>query len=264
MLILLPPSEGKTAPAGGEPIDLDALSFPDLTDERLDVLSALVRLCRREPGAAASALGLGPTQASEVERDAALPQAPAAPARSVYTGVLYEALGLGDLEGTAARRADRSLVITSALWGLLRPGDSIPAYRLGAGVSLPGIGRLGPVWRPALGRVIPVQAGDGLVVDVRSNAYSDFWRPAGPTADRTVTVRVLHERDGRRVVVSHFNKATKGRIVRSLLTGHREPTSPADLVDLLSALGWKAELSAPPRAGHPWVADVVITEVEIS
>jgi hypothetical protein len=264
VLILLPPSEGKAAPADGEPVDLDALSFPELTDERLDVLSALVRLCRREPGTAAAVLELGPRQTSDVERNAGLPQAPAAPARTVYTGVLFDALGLDDLDDDTARRADSSLAIASALWGLLRPGDSIPAYRLGGGVTLPGIGRLGPVWRPALARVVPAQAADGIVVDVRSSTYSEFWRPAGPVADRTVAVRVLHEREGRRVVVSHFNKATKGRIVRSLLTEHREPASPAELGDLLSALGWKTELSAPSGPGKPWTADVVITEVEIS
>ncbi len=43
MLILLPPSEGKTAPRRGNRLDLDRLSFPGLTHARREMLDALVR-----------------------------------------------------------------------------------------------------------------------------------------------------------------------------------------------------------------------------
>jgi hypothetical protein len=44
VLILLPPSEGKTAPAGGDAVDLGSLAFADeLTAARERVLAALVR-----------------------------------------------------------------------------------------------------------------------------------------------------------------------------------------------------------------------------
>jgi hypothetical protein len=52
-------------------------------------------------------------------------------------------------------------------------------------------------------------------------------------------MRVLHEVDGRRKVVSHFNKATKGRIVRALLEDGSAPGTPARFADHLGALGWK-------------------------
>ncbi|WP_026876896.1 peroxide stress protein YaaA [Jiangella gansuensis] len=269
MLILLPPSEGKAAPASGSPVDLDALSFPELTGERVDLLAALVRLCRTDPATAASALGLGPQQADEVARNAELAQAPAAPAREVYTGVLYEALGLRSLRGATARRADASLLITSGLWGLLRPSDVIAAYRLGGGVSLPGTGPLAAYWRRPLAKSLPATAGDDLVVDLRSSTYTAFWRPTGDIADRTVVVRVLHEHDGRRTVVSHHNKATKGRLVRQLLddgraSGARGPRTPEAFARTLTRLGWTAELTPPPRPGRPATVDVVVAEVATS
>ena len=34
MLILLPPSEGKTAPSEGAPVELSSLAFPGLTKTR--------------------------------------------------------------------------------------------------------------------------------------------------------------------------------------------------------------------------------------
>ncbi|NEE01969.1 peroxide stress protein YaaA [Phytoactinopolyspora halotolerans] len=262
MLILLPPSEGKTAPPRGAPANPAKLSFPELTDTRQSILSALVRLCRDDPGSAATVLGLGPTQADEVVRNAGLIDAPAAPARNVYTGVLYDALGLRTLEGAAARRATRSIAITSGLWGLLRPTDRIPAYRLGGGVSLPGVGSLAAHWQTTLGDVVPAIAGRrGAIIDLRSTTYEAFWRPDAALAPRTAKVRVLHEQNGTRSVVSHHSKATKGHVVRDLLCSAAAPGTPAELADVLNELGWKAELREPERAARPWGIDVVVTHV---
>jgi hypothetical protein len=72
-------------------------------------------------------------------------------------------------------------------------------------------------------------------------------------------VRVLHAPT--RKVVSHFNKATKGRIVRSLLTAGAVPRGPAELVEALRDLGYEVEDQAPGRAGQAWALDVLVTEV---
>src|SRR6185436_14262696 len=93
MLILLPPSEGKTAPAAGEPVDLDELPFAGLTKTRERLLAVLARLGTSPR--ALKYLDIGPGLAGEAARNATLREAPAAPARELYTGVLYEHLGLG-------------------------------------------------------------------------------------------------------------------------------------------------------------------------
>lgn len=244
MLILLPPSEGKTPPRRGKPLDLGSLSFPALTLHRAEVLDALTSLCTSEPAdVAAKVLGLGSTQAADVERDARLSQAPTARADAVYSGVLYEALDLPSLDAAARRRATSWLVVTSGLFGLLRPSDRVPAYRLSGDVSLPGIGTVSTYWGRRLDATVREAAGRGLVVDLRSSTYSPFWRPGPDLAPKVVTMRVLHEVDGQRKVVSHFNKATKGRIVRALLEDGSAPGTPARFADHLGSLGWKVEQS---------------------
>ncbi|MCD6639556.1 MAG: hypothetical protein LT071_06535, partial [Nocardioides sp.] len=55
MLILLPPSEGKTAPTRGKALEQGSLSFPSLRPTRERLVDALVTLCRDEPGAACTA-----------------------------------------------------------------------------------------------------------------------------------------------------------------------------------------------------------------
>jgi hypothetical protein len=94
-LILLPPSEGKWAPARGKPIDLASLSFPSLTALREGLL------------------------------DDDLRQAPTTTAGRLYTGALYAALDIG----TLPRGAARNIVIVSAQFGALRPADRVPAYK---------------------------------------------------------------------------------------------------------------------------------------
>ena len=258
MLILLPPSEGKTAPRRGKPLDLGALSLPDLTPARERVLDALVSLCERDPARAATVLEVPKSQLDLVALNARLRTAATARADQVYSGVLYDALSPATLSTAARRRAASRLLVTSSLFGLVGPADRIPAYRLSGDAVLPGTGSVAGVWRQALGPVVEESLGHGLLVDLRSSMYAAFWRPPTTLARRVATVRVLHEVAGRRQVVSHFNKATKGRIVRALLEDGANPRTPARLAEALSDLGWAVE-SETGRAGTR--LDVVVSEV---
>ena len=259
MLILLPPSEGKATPRRGARLDLARLSAPELTDAREQVVSALVELCEADPDRAMQVLGLGPTQADDVRRNADLRDAPTARADATYTGVLYESLDLASLDAAARRRASRWIGIVSSVFGLVRPGDRIPSYRLAGGVNLPGVGAVPAHWRTVLDPTVREAAGSGLVVDLRSTTYAAFWRPGPDLARRTATVRVLQQVGDRRTVVSHFNKATKGRLVRALLESGASPGTPARLADAISDLGWKVELGDPGKGGQQ--LDVLVEEV---
>jgi len=260
VLILLPPSEGKSAPRRGRPLDLPSLSFPSLAAPREEVLDALVALCAGDDAArAASVLGLGSTQLDEVARDAALREAPTARADAVYSGVLYEALDLPSLDAAARRRATSWLAVTSGLFGLLRPADRVPAYRLSGDVSLPGVGTVSTYWGRRLDDAVREAAGRGLVLDLRSSTYAAFWRPTPDLADRVVTLRVLHEHGGTRKVVSHFNKATKGRLVRALLQDGAAPARPGRFADHLRTLGWKVEDGPAGKQGTR--LDVVVSDL---
>ncbi|MGY1670636.1 peroxide stress protein YaaA [Geodermatophilus sp. SYSU D00710] len=234
MLVLLPPSETKAPDGDGAPLDLGALSVPELTPVRERLVSALVTLAA-DPAAARAALGLSPGQDAELARNAALCTSPTTPAVRRYTGVLYDALGARTMTRAQRARADRRLAVGSALFGLVRAGDPIPAYRLSAGAALPGLPTLRALWRPLLG---PVLAATGeLVVDLRSGAY----RALAPVAG-AVTVDVLSERaDGSRTVVSHANKAHKGRIARLLATTTAEPDGVVRLRALLRRAGLHVE-----------------------
>jgi cytoplasmic iron level regulating protein YaaA (DUF328/UPF0246 family) len=269
VLILLPPSEGKAAAAAGVPVDLGSLWLPKLAPARRRVLSRLVAMCKRGSarGMAASldTLGLTAGQRDEIARNAGLVEAPAAPASDVYRGVLYEALDPAGLAPDARQWLDERAVVFSALWGVVRLTDRIPAYRCSAGVVLPVLGGLTPYWKKMLIPGLDRAAADGPVLDLRSGAYAAMWSPSGALAGRTAAVRVLHERMTAggvpaRSVVSHFNKATKGRLVRALAEANARPASVDEMVTALRDLKFTVE-ERPVAAALPRQLDVVVADL---
>lgn len=259
MLVLLPPSEGKATAVRGRPVALDGLSLPGLTGARTAVLDELVDLCAGDEDKAADVLGLSPGLRGEIARNAALLTAPALPAAKLYTGVLYDALGVATLTPAARRRAHQSVLVFSGLWGAVRLTDRIPPYRCSVGVRLPGAGGLAAYWKPYLDAVLPEVAGGGLVLDLRSSAYAAVWKPRPDIALRTATVRVLQVTVvggvEHRTVVSHFNKATKGRLVRALLESGARPKTPAALAETLRELSFTVEEGGGGRL------DVLVREI---
>jgi cytoplasmic iron level regulating protein YaaA (DUF328/UPF0246 family) len=234
VLVLLPPSETKAAGGDGPPLDLGALTAPELTPVRTELVEALVKLADDVP-ASRAALGLSPAQDDQIARNAALWSSPTRPALHRYTGVLYDALDARSFTRAQRARAERRLAVGSALFGLVRAADPIPAYRLSAGTSLPGLPTLRSIWKPALAPVLA--AVDELVVDLRSGSYAVLAPVPG-----AVTVDVLSERpDGSRSVVSHFNKAPKGRVARLLATTTAEPADARRLAGLLRRAGLHVE-----------------------
>jgi cytoplasmic iron level regulating protein YaaA (DUF328/UPF0246 family) len=258
VLILLPPSEGKTAAVRGKPLALGDLRLPVLNPARTQVIDALVELCSTRPDEAVDVLGIPKTQPELVDANAHLVEAPTARADRIYTGVLYDALSPATLSPGAKRRATSRVMVTSSVFGLVGLADRIPAYRLSGDTTLPGLGGVQSHWRAHLGPGITEALGDGLLVDLRSGTYAAFWRPE-EVAARTATVRVLHEHNGQRKVVSHFNKATKGRLVRALLESGANPRNPAKLADAFRDLGWTVEIGPTTKTGTQ--LDIVVAEI---
>jgi cytoplasmic iron level regulating protein YaaA (DUF328/UPF0246 family) len=235
MLVLLPPSEGKTAPLEGEPVDLDSLAFAaQLGERRADLLDALERLAKLPATRAVKMLDISKGQTGEVAVDAQLRTAPAAPAGEVYTGVLYDHLKMPKLPARARRR----VLIASALWGVVRPEDRIPYYRFSAKARLKKIGPPASYWRAALAAAMPDEPG-GLVVDMRSAAYAAAWKPKQGTL---LAVRAFREEDGKRKPVSHMAKAVRGEVARALLLAKKVPADAEAAAAVAREAGFEVEL----------------------
>ena len=209
----------------GDPLDLGRLSFPELNPVRRKLAEALVDLAA-DVAASRVALGLSERQDAEVARNATLFGSPTMPALLRYTGVLYDALGFGAFTKAEARRAGGRLAVASALFGVVRATDPIPAYRCSGGSAVPGVGSLRELWRPVLEPALRL---DELVVDLRSGTYANL-----ATLPDAVAVRVVSPTG---TTVSHHNKAHKGRLARALALAPREPATVTGLLRIARAAG---------------------------
>jgi cytoplasmic iron level regulating protein YaaA (DUF328/UPF0246 family) len=219
VLILVPPSEGKTAGGDGPKWAAGTSRFDALDRPRRAVMTALQKGLG---GDAAALLGVkGDALAAAVRADRAVRRSPTMPAIERFSGVLYDALDARSLPARARRRLDERVVILSGLFGALGSSDPIPDHKLKMSASLPGVGRLSTFWRPHLDAALQPELAGATVWDLLPNEHAAALSWGGRSAHRIV-VRFLDdvERDGARrlVTVSHWNKLLKGALVRHLVT----------------------------------------------
>ncbi len=225
-LLLLPPSQGKATGGDLPPWSAGTHRLTSLDDARSLVLSRLPE------GVAHS---------------------PTMPAIERYTGVLYKELAYSTLTPGTRRRIDNSVLIVSALWGLVSPRDPIPVYRLTMHANLPGMGRLSTWWRPRLTEALATVAAGRVVWDLLPNEHSAAWSPASVPVRRRITVRFV-DRNG--ATVSHWNKLLKGSLVRFVTEAGL--TDPRGLVEFAHPSGYLLDPAQSDLDGA--MATVVLRE----
>ncbi|WP_099332330.1 YaaA family protein [Actinomyces minihominis] len=211
MQIWLPPSEGKTAPLSGPNLTLSELSFPGLEDARKAVIDATQSL-----GAgprAAEVLKLGVKSAEEAEANLDLFHSPCAPAIDLYTGVLFDHLEASTLDEAARLRLGQRTLISSGLFGVVRPDDLIPNHRLSVAVNLPSVGPLTTWWKKRLPEQVRVEDGS-TIFDCRSGSYRT---PLPTPSSNIIEMSVVHPRHGVRKTITHMAKKWRGLAARHLI-----------------------------------------------
>lgn len=221
VLILVPAPMTKTPSAAGPPVDLDALSFPELNPQRIEVMDAAFPTLR---------------------------VAPTTPARSLYGGPLLRTAFDG-LEPDGRARAEADLLYVSAIWGLVRPSDELPNYRAHMCDRPPGVGHLVDYWQPHLASVLPRVASDQLVVDFRAAEYLQAWRPSDPA--RWVTIKPVRDEHFERGSGGTATRMVRGLVLRRILTDGGAATDPEGLAAALDPW-FRVQLRPPSGASRSW------------
>lgn len=256
-MILLPPSEGKADATGKQKLDFKKLAFPELTDQRQELVSAVVAMANGPVAKARTALGISAKQDYEIERDRKLLTAASGPAWSVYTGVLYDAIGIESLSTKAKSKFESENFVGSALFGLISINDRIPAYRLSGDTVVPKIGSLTKFWSKSITSVISDQ--NDFIIDLRSGSYVKLGPIDKAIADQVVVPRIMQKMPkGTPRVVSHSNKASKGRLVRALAQSSKSTTNIQQLAELAAKVAIDVKIIKPTKAGMPWGLDVIV------
>lgn len=259
-IFLLPPSETKNDATGKAKLNLNNLSFPELTKARTFTLESVINLCESSPAKARTALGVSQKLDFERVRNTKLKSAAAMPAWKIYSGVLYDAINADALSLAAIKKLTKHCYVQSALFGLISLADSIPAYRLSATNKLPKIGTLSNIW--AKPHLEVFENFTELVVDMRSGQYETLAPIPKSISEIVVVPRILQKMpSGPPKVVSHHNKATKGRIIRQIVTSTKVPQNVDQLASLISKLKADVDLIKPKKLGQPMTLNVVVAAI---
>ena len=236
---------------------LDRLSFPELRRLRTRILTALIETSAGPD--AFQRLVERPTMAAQVARNTRVLELATRIAADVYAGPLHKGLDIRSLSAPAQERAEQSVVVISALWGALRPGDRIPAYRLRPWANLVGMDRLEPTWRTVIPDLLARLAGaDGVVLDLRPPSFLAFGMPTG-LSDRTVTLRVDPAAGRGRRIGDVVAKRIRGQAARWLLEAGVDPDDPDALAETL-AERWPVTLAEPARPGKSWTMTLSVDD----
>ena len=254
---LLPPSETKNDASGKVKLNLKSMSFPELAGPREELLEILIDFSEKSPTKARSVLGLSQKQDFERVRNINLRTVATGPAWHIYSGVLFDALSARSLSEAAIKKLTTNVFVQSALFGLISMGDRIPAYRLSADSKLPRVGTLSNIWANPCAQIF-IEL-DELIVDLRSSQYAKLAPIPKEIADQVVVPKILQKMpSGPPKVVSHHNKATKGRIIRQVVTGGKVPDSIEQLAKAISKLGADVEIVRPKKLTQSTTLNVIV------
>lgn len=219
--ILMPPAEGKNS--GGNPFAPDMFDyrtsntfnyFNELNLERRKLIDALRKTLKMEDADLGKIFGVkGKTLEKAIEINRGIYDAPLMSALDRYgPGVMYKAMDFPGLPTGAQRRLLENGLIFSGLFGILRPDDLIPNYRLRMDAHLPPIGKVGTFWKERMsGRLNDTVRGH-FVWNLLSGIHMDAWDDEH-TYQQMVTVKFVKEEDGERKPVTHGVKTLRGELV---------------------------------------------------
>ncbi len=164
------------------------------------------------------------------------------PAITVYTGVLYQGVGWATLSKSAQNRAQKSIAIISAKYGVVRPLDLIAPYK----EKIDSAKMRGAITQELA--AIDTE----LIVDCRSSTYQSVWTPP---AMKTVEIKIFTHIDGVKKVITHMSKKTRGEVTRLLLLSKTIPTNPQELQETV-ATTFQCELFEATEK-KPWILEVI-------
>lgn len=244
MRILLPPSAGKTTKESTNHLQLEKLwQAEHLTQTRRQLIDDVQNTALLAD--AAQIFKLGPKNAHEISQNLEIYDAPALAAWQLYDGVLYEAAKFAQIfssgepsqgsqgqvgnhrgdqrQGSQGQGGQGQLeeltLVFSALFGPVRLTDLITPHRLSGSVKLPGQGSVASIWSKALKELLTQQLSGHVVVDLRSAEYGAMYRPTRGSDCLMLNIGVakVNPATGKRSVVSHWAKHTRGLLAGALL-----------------------------------------------
>jgi len=218
-IILIPPSEGKAEGGTDKPLK-------SVTGVAADLIEAIGAA---DPEKLFGLKGKALEKAIAVSREVL--NSKTMPTIERYTGVVYDAIDYQTLKNKSD--FDEKVLIVSGLFGLLRPTDLIPNYRLKIDKL-----KAAKLWLNSNSERLK----DAFVIDLLPQAHKKAVE-----YENGIEVEFVLKKAGKKMPAGHQGKHIKGRFVRWLI--EKNVTDPKHFSD------FKEE-------GYTWTGEVFLKEVE--
>ncbi|HOO83800.1 MAG TPA: peroxide stress protein YaaA [Prolixibacteraceae bacterium] len=144
-----------------------------------------------------------------------------------FTGEAYRGLDAHSFNVEDLQFAQKTMLILSGLYGMLRPLDIIQAYRLEMGTkhSFLGAKNLYEYWRDtltdAVDQAVQQAPGDKYLLNVASTEYFSVLKPK-KMQSKIIDVAFYEENNGKPKIVTVYAKKARGLFVRFLILNRIE------------------------------------------
>jgi cytoplasmic iron level regulating protein YaaA (DUF328/UPF0246 family) len=226
-VLLLPPSELKAPAPDKGPAWEEARksarynSFPELDTYRQMVIRGLQGALERRRGLEQMFEVRGEALEEAIAVNRRILKAHTLPAHRLYRGVMYEAMDWDSLAARPKARLNKQSLIFSGLFGIVRPTDRIPPYKLKMSANLGGlVGKVVNFWRVAVSEILRRELKGKVVWDFLPDAHKRAWDDSGEILARhqvKFVKRVVRSGVAEWKTISHHSKALKGSLVRYLV-----------------------------------------------
>ena len=155
-------------------------------------------------------------------------ETPALPALLSYTGMVFKRINPKDFSEDDFRYAQEHLLITSFLYGLLRPLDAIKNYRLEGDVKLPELGggmSFFDYWKPRLTDyfIEAIREQGGILINLASGEMKDLFDWEKVNREVQVITPEFHTwKNGKLATVVVYAKMCRGEMTRYILKNRIE------------------------------------------
>ena len=153
-------------------------------------------------------------------------------AAASYTGVAFRALDTEKLSDKDIEYMEKSVVILSALYGVLTPLTGIQPYRLDMTMSVPGKKSLYEYWKECIDKYFEKE---DLIINLASKEFSKMIKK--PLTD----IEFYEMKNGSPVQVSTNSKKARGEMARHIIT---QKISSKEKIKTVSFGGYKFDKSA--------------------
>ena len=214
LLILIPPSEGKNKQGVDKPLSIYNLSFSELNDYREKLIKNLISIMQTEfPPKLLGVKGIALEEA--IFSNLSIYKSFTMPAISRYTGVMYDAINYGQLNDFQKSFFNQNVLIISGLFGILRPDDLIPNYKLKMSANL-GSSSCANLWKKPITKLVSKIGDKKEIWDFLPIEHSKAINFDNVNYFKRYKVNFCQMHKGEIKTVTHWSKFLRGIFINNL------------------------------------------------